>query len=152
MASNTPKSPAPPPRRTATPPVNTPSSDTPYQIPQGPPYSSPGVSKGPAQPARAAAPASRIKVRATQPGYYGDARRREGDVFFIDGAVYPRDHEKAGQVMAFSDKWMERVDDSVPERTTTSAEALQAEHDRILGGKVAEASASRDESNPIGGD
>lgn len=40
-----------------------------------------------------------IKVRATQLGYYGLKRRREGDIFFIKNEAQ------------FSKKWMVKVDD-----------------------------------------
>jgi hypothetical protein len=39
-----------------------------------------------------------IKVKATQVGFYGDLRRKEGSVFFID-------EEKQ-----FSSRWMEKLD------------------------------------------
>lgn len=66
----------------------------------------------------------RIKVRATQVGWYGLQRRREGDVFFID---------KASE---FSERWMEQVDRSTPLKKTGAQEALDKKHDEILGGKA----------------
>lgn len=44
-----------------------------------------------------------MKVRATQLGYYGHARRRPGDIFEVE-------NEKQ-----FSKKWMERLDARGPE-------------------------------------
>lgn len=62
---------------------------------------------------RVTQPATRgIKVRATRTGYYDEKRRREGDVFLI--------REEA----AFAKSWMERVDPTTPEHTTSAPEAL----------------------------
>lgn len=89
-----------------------------------------------------------IRVRATALGYFNDERKRIGDVFTISSerhaARFPmldsdgRKHPKAGQVnpkggmlVHFSDRWMEHIDPSVPERTTTSQEALSRETHRI---------------------
>lgn len=85
---------------------------------------------GPTQPkfmdpsarTRAVRKAELIKVRAIRMGYYDHVRRREGDVFVVDSS-------------AFSAKWMERVDAHTPERVTTAAQALQQQHDEILGGR-----------------
>lgn len=67
----------------------------------------------------------RIKVRATQAGYYGHTRRRIGDVFWIDNE------------QAFSTKWMERVDPETPESVTTSNDQIRREHDEILASRQA---------------
>lgn len=69
--------------------------------------------------APAAASPQRIKVQATQMGYYEHARRRAGDVFFIHSAE------------AFSDTWMRKVADDTPVRTTTMTQALRQEQDAI---------------------
>lgn len=91
-----------------------------------------------------------IKVRATQVGYYGDARRRVGDVFrlypregtftelavdkdgkpemtqmLIGGTMVPTQatREVLKTLTAeeqFSDSWMERVDDDVEEGALTT--------------------------------
>src|SRR5204863_3318721 len=61
----------------------------------------------------------RIKVQATQLGYYDDARRRAGDVFYI------RSHED------FSERWMRVVADDTPVRTTSMTEAMRIQHDEI---------------------
>lgn len=53
-----------------------------------------------------------LKVRATAVGYYNEKRRREGDVFTLKTRE------------AFSSKWMEYVDKSVPERLTHGQTAL----------------------------
>lgn len=73
------------------------------------------------KPVRKADP---IKVRATQMGYYDHVRRHVGDVFVVD-------------LSAFSHKWMERVDGDTPERVTTAKQAIQQQHDEILGGRQA---------------
>jgi hypothetical protein len=68
-----------------------------------------------------AAPASaRIRVRATQLGYYGEARRRVGDVFEIADARH------------FSKKWMVRVSEDTPQSRTTSRQALREEHAALV--------------------
>jgi hypothetical protein len=54
-----------------------------------------------------------IKVRATAMGYYGNLRRRVGDVFVLN------------EPELFSAKWMERVDADTPERVTTGPEELE---------------------------
>lgn len=71
-------------------------------------------------PAPRVAPPRAIKVRATQLGYYGEMRRREGDVFVL--------HDEK----LFSKKWMERVDPRTPERITTGKQHLQQVHDDIM--------------------
>lgn len=104
-----------------------------------------------------------IKVRATQVGFYGDVRRRIGDVF----TLYPRTgtfsevviDEKTGKPLLdtaqlvpcqvtkevektltaaeqFAPKWMERVADNTPERASSAQEKLQEEHDRVLRDKM----------------
>jgi hypothetical protein len=73
-----------------------------------------------------------IKVRATQTGYYNNERQRPGDVFVISDERYPRDHPKQGQVIEFSDRWMEPVNPETPMRTTSPNQSIQKEHDRIL--------------------
>lgn len=64
-----------------------------------------------------------IKVRATALGYYGEMRRRIGDVFLCDAK-------------AFSPEWMEEVDPRTRERVTSAPQALKRAHDEILGGSV----------------
>jgi hypothetical protein len=78
----------------------------------------------------------RIKVRATQVGYYDIKRRREGDVFFINGP-----HE-------FSKRWMEIADKGEQLRETGAQAALDKRHDEILGG-VAERQAPREDDDDI---
>lgn len=75
-----------------------------------------------------------IKVMATQLGYYGDMRRRPGDVFSIQSE------------REFSKRWMERVDPRTPDKITTPSQALKQRHDEILGGRVAERAASTSEA------
>lgn len=70
---------------------------------------------------------TRIKVRAIGQGcvgYYDHVRRYADDVFYI------------ADEQAFSAKWMERVGASVPERVTSSPEALKRQHDEILRDKM----------------
>jgi hypothetical protein len=69
------------------------------------------------------APKTAIRVRAIQMGYYGDMRRRVGDVFTITDEAL------------FSKRWMERVDPATPETMTTSGEALKRVHADIRSGK-----------------
>lgn len=88
------------------------------------------------------APVVRIKVRAIQDGYYDHIRRREGDVFVLTSE------------RAFSERWMEHVDASVPERLTTGKEVLRQAHDELLRERVpGQGSSYPDESdeNPLGG-
>lgn len=51
-----------------------------------------------------------IRVRAKQLGFYGNVRRREGDVFDIA-------HEKH-----FSERWMERTEAPMPQPAAGKAE------------------------------
>jgi hypothetical protein len=102
---------------------------------------------------RQRAPSRGIKVRAKRPGYFGHERRRTGDVFYIQ-----REQEFGS--------WMERVDDSVPERTTTPNEIIRQQHDEILQRRTVERGAggvegesedagldgSHDDENPLGVD
>lgn len=108
----------------------------------------------------------RIRVRATRTGYYGYSattmrRYREGDVFTL--APYttvrrevvlgpngrPTAHsrivkDKQGRPIPvvvtaeqqFSHNWMEQVDDSTPERTSTAQEHIKRQHDEILAGRA----------------
>lgn len=75
-------------------------------------------------PAPAAPRPTRIKVRATKLGYYGERRRRPGDVFVIDTEQH------------FSKRWMETVDPSTPERSTSPSEALRREHANLTTGRT----------------
>lgn len=77
----------------------------------------------PAAPPAAPRP-KQIKVRATKLGYYGELRRRPGDVFVLTDENH------------FSERWMERVDASTPERTTSPSEALRREHANITTGRT----------------
>lgn len=82
----------------------------------------------------------RVKVRATKLGYFGDRRRRPGDVFSIsadptrydkDGTVRaprPDEHNAEGTPFPreFSSKWMEFVHPETPEHAQTSVEAQRS--------------------------
>jgi len=61
-----------------------------------------------------------FKVRATAIGYYGDARRRPGDVFVLTD---PRH---------FSKRWMEQVSASTPDQRSTNQDVIRREHDAVL--------------------
>lgn len=84
-------------------------------------------------------PGPRVRVRALMIGYYDHARRRPGDVFTIDGTT-----DKDGNVLAFSDRWMERVSNREPERLTSSRDAMKERHDEILGGKLSDRATDSD--------
>lgn len=92
--------------------------------------SKPSTGKQRSERARAGKPApaipttGRIKVRATQMGFYNLRRYRQGDVFVIS---------KASE---YSDRWMEVVEGKVPLKATGPQEALNQKHDEILGGKA----------------
>lgn len=97
------------------------------------------------------APAGRIKVEATQTGYYDHARRRPGDVFTIDGT-----QDADGNVIAFADVWMKRVDERTPERMTLGNQEIArknaAVRDMRFGGGSAPMplSSGGDDDNPLG--
>ncbi len=78
------------------------------------------VSRRPAPPPEPPRDERPFKVRATQIGFYDNARRRPGDVFTIQR------HSE------FSIRWMERVDASTPDKITTPNESIRQQHDEIL--------------------
>lgn len=90
-------------------------------------------------PARAAAPRSnaRIKVRATQTGYYDEKRQRTGDVFVI--------HSEKD----FSHTWMEHVGAQTPERITTGQQEIRRKHDEHQAGVLA-GTKSTGAADPLG--
>jgi hypothetical protein len=74
--------------------------------------------KKPAAAAPAAASITkegRIRVRATRLGYYGDERKRVGEVFDIASGKH------------FSATWMERVDGKTMPKKITGKEALASQ-------------------------
>lgn len=75
-------------------------------------------------PAPAGTRGLKVRVKTWRIGYYGDKRRRQGDVFTLKA---PQD---------FSTRWMEWVDPATPERITTGAEHLKQQHDEILGARM----------------
>jgi hypothetical protein len=79
-----------------------------------------------------------IRVRATKPCYYDDKRRRRDDVFTIRN------------MKEFSDKYMELVDPSTPERITTGQQELQRQHDEVLRAKHGGQEAGTGDANVIG--
>lgn len=108
----------------------------------------------PAARSGAPVPQGGIRVRATKDGYYGDARRRAGDVFTlvpIEGTFHEKVLDAAGDPKRdaggyvytevektlsaedqFSSKWMEKVDGSTPEKTTTGKDKLRQQHDEEM--------------------
>jgi hypothetical protein len=112
---------------------------------------------------RAAENGGTIKVRAIKVGFYGDVRRRVGDVFTLyprtdtftelvldkDGepkviaSVYgeQRVTEEADKTLTaeeqFSPKWMEKVAADTPERAARAKDVLQEEHDTVLRQRLA---------------
>jgi hypothetical protein len=104
-----------------------------------------------------------IKVRAIAVGFYGDVRRRVGDVF----TLYPRtgtftavvtdkegepkltkgtlvEHRVTEEVpdttlpaeAQFNPKWMETVAADTPERAMSAQERIRQEHDEILAARL----------------
>lgn len=65
-------------------------------------------------------PAGNLKVRALEKGYYGEKRRRVGDVFMLTDPKH------------FSKTWMEYVDADTPERITTGNEEIRRKHDEEI--------------------
>lgn len=124
-----------------------------------------GAAGPPPVPSVALTPGPRMKVRALRPGYYDLKRYRDGDVFYIDGAIDNRkqilvpgsmppeyrDNPKYGTVAAFSELWMEEVDGRTPERITTGQQRINREHDQV---RRERAGLSTEEptgsSNPLG--
>jgi len=78
---------------------------------------------------------ARIRVQATKVGFVDNARRREGDVFDVYEAE-------------FSDRWMVRVNEATPTRTTGPKAALKKIHDEAISGKLAKTGVTEDELNP----
>jgi hypothetical protein len=103
----------------------------------------------------------RIKVQATQTGYYDDIRRRPGEVFFIhaDGTMLVGKDGKSTPATAehaFSPRWMRRVSDKTKITGTKGPnQIIRERHDEILGARVAGATtdeAGTDEDNPLEAD
>lgn len=69
----------------------------------------------------------RLTVRAKRLGYYGDARRKEGDVFdLVEREVGEAGNRRKLTIdQQFSDVWMEKIDeDGNPVRTKPSQSAV----------------------------
>jgi hypothetical protein len=119
--------------------------------------------KGAAAGREAAPPAGdTIKVRATAVGFYGDVRRRIGDVFTIvlrTGTFSEVEQTKDGEPKLtkgtllqhpitkevektlsaeeqFNPKWMEKVDPATPERAASAQEVIDRDHDAILAARM----------------
>jgi hypothetical protein len=78
----------------------------------------------------------RVKLDYMGYGYYGEKRRRPGDVFTVE----------PGQ---FSDRWMERVPADTPEHTTGPQDSLSQEHRRIMA-EQSPALVPTGDSDPLG--
>lgn len=65
----------------------------------------------------------KVRVLEGQMGYYGDVRRREGDVFVIT------------DIKHFSKRWMEFVDKRTPNKVTTGNEDLRKKHQELVNEK-----------------
>lgn len=120
---------------------------------------------------KAAPAAKRLKVRATQDGFYDNKLRRTGDVFHLDVSqkhpdVYPKGHKdagkphpKAGEPVLFSDKWMEIAPPDAPLKQTSSGDVLRQEHDDTMAARAASKAAGTEPStdaatgdgDPLGG-
>jgi len=88
----------------------------------------------------------RLRVRATDVGYYDHVRRRIGDVFTLQGVIL-----EDGGLDSFSPRWMEAVHPETEGQITTGAQDLARKHDEILNatlGRSPQATAD----NPLGSD
>ena len=100
-----------------------------------------------------------IKVRALSTGYYGDARRRAGDVFLLRPrrGMFTENVEKNGEQVwtgapgtqvrtretrevlktlsaedQFNPRWMEKVSAATPDKVTSPNEELRRKHDEEM--------------------
>lgn len=80
-----------------------------------------------------------MKVKATRTGFIYHLRRREGDVFTLKPIKgFKRDENGVAKPIVitpeqqFSSKWMERVDERVPERISTAQQEINKKHDEIM--------------------
>jgi hypothetical protein len=117
------------------------------------------------QPRQQPTNAPAIKVRAIREGYYEHLRRFPGDIFEIRGDRYPADVvrpigaadgrgtipftlHKAGEVIEFSETWMELVtDQSLPLNQRTAQQMLTEEHDNLLRDRIGTSTGNQ---NPLG--
>lgn len=113
-----------------------------------------------------------IRVRAFDKGYYGDVRRRIGDVFDLvprtgpfsevvldkdgepkleknTGARITREVEKTlTPEEQFNKKWMEKVEPSTPTRSGSGQEEIDRQHDAILASRATRATRGAGVSDP----
>ncbi len=82
-------------------------------------------------------PGARVRVMATEPGYYDHARRRVGDVFTMAVLDLDGGRPKPGGGVSRPCSWVEEVDPRTPERLTGAQDNINRQHDEILGGRVA---------------
>lgn len=112
----------------------------------------PARSSSPAAGERNETPAAKrggkVRVRAIKMGYYGEERKREGDVFDMDADTFER-----------GVNWVEEVDPGTRKRTTTGADVLKKQHQEVMRERAAMAGAQdggdtvRDTGgNPLGDD
>lgn len=89
-----------------------------------------------------------MRVRATALGYYGDIRRKEGDVFDLVARTVG-DKEKRRNLTVeqqFSETWMERIDEdgrpikSVKKSEPEQKEEVEVETPRVMDRSVVEES------------
>lgn len=85
----------------------------------------------------------KLRVRATEVGYYNHIRRRVGDVFDLVGVIL-----EDGTLDSFSPRWMEAVSPKTEEKITTGVQELRRQHDEILATRVQD----RAGDNPLGSD
>lgn len=124
-------------------------------------------------------PKGRIRVRALETIYYDDARRRQGDVFFLhdregtftepvlDKAGEPKVDKQGNAIVKevykvltaedqFSPRSMERVDASTRLKTSTGRDVIRRKHDEIISGQITKPmqvgpdDVPDDASNPLG--
>ena len=103
-----------------------------------------GAQAAPGPAPTAAPPAGRVprpvKVRATRLGYYGERRRRPGDVFLVTDEAH------------VSTRWMVRVPAATPESVTTVPEALRREHAALVAGVTPPLDPTGDLHDPVAED
>jgi hypothetical protein len=93
-----------------------------------------------------------VKVRATKDGYYGHAYRYAGNTFTVESDTEHPKHK--GFPITFSDKWMEEVDPSTPEKTTGSQQEINEAHDATLAQRASAngGAAPSGDDNPLNAD
>ena len=111
-----------------------------------------------------------MKVKATQPGFFDNIRRHEGDVFSIpeqprrtlskkeiEANPYVKEvmDGKQSVPQAFSYRWMRQVGRNVPEKTSTAQDQINRKHDEEIRARMGAGDAGigdEAESADTGGD